>query len=118
MNRPKRPAFIPGRKKKPTPARTPDGGGPPRRRSPLDNVPQNLEPRFQILGRGLDRQALITYANPTEMLVVHGFTREIENAWSRHTGRMEDFWEKNPDSLAMARKIDEVLAAIQARKGG
>lgn len=116
MNRPKRPTFVPGRKKKPTVRRDAENTGAPRRRSPLDNVPATAEPRFEVLGRGIDRQSLLTYANPTEMLVVHGFSREIENAYSRFNGRLEDFWTQNPDALAMARKIDGVLAAIQARK--
>lgn len=116
MNRPRRPPFSPGRKKKPTPARSPETTGPPRRRSPLDNVPANLEPRFQVLGTGVDRQALLTFAAPMEMLVLHGFTREIEDAYQRFNGRVEDFWAKNPDVVAQARKLDEVLAAVMARK--
>src|SRR5204862_5838553 len=77
MNRPRRPPFTPARKKKPNPARGPATTGPPRRRSPLDHIPANIEPRFKVLGTGADRHALLTYASPMEMLVVHGFTREI-----------------------------------------
>ena len=116
MNRPKRPPFQPGRKKKPTPPRGPAPSGPPRRRSPLDHVPANAEPRFKVLGTGADRQALMTYAAPTEMLIVHGFTREIEDAYHRYNGRVEEFWANNPDALSLAQKIDEVLAGIVARK--
>lgn len=118
MNRPRRPPFPPARKKKPTVRRDPENNGGPRRRSALDNVPANTEPRFKVLGRGVDRQSLLTYANPTEMLVLHGFTREIEDAYSRFNGRLEDFWNNSPDALIMARKIDDVLATIVARKGG
>ena len=70
MNRPRRPPFTPARKKKPTPNRGPVTTGPPRRRSPLDHIPANIEPRFKVLGTGADRQALLTYASPMEMLVV------------------------------------------------
>src|SRR5205807_1972079 len=82
--------------KKPTPARTAATSGPPRRRSPLDYVPGTAEPRFRVLGTGADRQALLTYANPMEMLVVHGFTREIEEAYLKFNGRIEDFWANRP----------------------
>ena len=116
MNRPKRPFFSPARKKKPTAGRTTENTGPPRRRSPLDFVPTTTQLRFQILGTGADRQALLTYASPPEMLVVHGFTREIEQAYSRFNGRVEDFWNTNTDALSLAHKIDDVLAAIAARK--
>src|SRR5262245_39025986 len=117
MNRPKRPFPAPARKKKPTPGRPTDAsGGPPRRRSPLDYVPSTAQPRFQVLGTGADRQALLTYAMPNEMLVVHGYTREIEEAYQRFNGRIEDFWNNHPDALSWARKVDEVLAGIQGRK--
>jgi hypothetical protein len=117
MNRPKRPTFSPPRKKKPTVARPADGGGPPRRRSPLDYVPQNVEPRFQVLGTGADRQALVTYATPAEMMVIHGFTREIETSYQKFNGRVEEFWTRNPQALELARKVDQVLAGVVARKG-
>ena len=116
MNRPRRPAFFPARKKKPTVARTPETSSIPRRRSPLDHVPPNAEPRFQVLGTGADRQALMTYASPTEMLVLHGFGREIETAFGRWNGRIEEFWTQQPDALGYARKIDDILASIVARK--
>ena len=116
MNRPRRPPFTPARKKKPTPNRGPLTTGPPRRRSPLDHIPANIEPRFKVLGTGVDRQALQTYATPMEMLVVHGFTREIDDAFSRYSGRLEEFWNNNPDSLALARKLDDVLAGVVARR--
>src|SRR4051812_16817715 len=116
MNRPKRPFFPPARKKKPTPGRSAENTGPPRRRSPLDYVPTSTQPRFQVLGTGADRQALLTYATPPEMLVVHGFTREIEESFARFNGRVEDFWARDPEALTLARKVDDVLAAIAARK--
>lgn len=114
MNRPRRPPFQPARKKSGPPR--PADGGPPRRRSPLDYVPATAEPRFQVLGTGQDRQALLTFATPTEMLIVHGYTRQIEEAYSKHSGRSEDFWTSQPDALAAARKVDEVLAGIVARR--
>jgi hypothetical protein len=117
MNRPRRPPFPPQRRKKPQanrPAtRTPGG---PRRRSPLDFIPNTTDPKFRVLGTGTDRASLMTYANPMEMLVLHGFTQEIEEAYGAFKGRGEDFWEQNPQMLEQARKIDEVLAGIVARK--
>lgn len=117
MNRPRRPPFSPARRKKPAVARSPDAATIPRRRSPLDLVPSDAEPRFKVLGTGAERQALMTYATPTEMLVVHGFSREVEDAFARFHGRLEDFWGASPEALGYARKIDDVLAGIVARKG-
>jgi hypothetical protein len=120
MNRPRRPPFPPARKKNNTPARRgPATGGPggSRRRSPLDLVPTNIEPRFRVLGTGTDRNALMTFATPMEMLVIHGFTSEIEREFSEFNGRADDFWTKKPELMDQARKIDELLAAIVARKG-
>jgi hypothetical protein len=118
MNRPRKPPF-PMQRRKTTPAkRAPASGGGmgPRRRSPLDQVPTNVEPRFRILGSGIDRGPLMTYAQPMEMLVIHGFTNEIERAFVEFHGRPDDFWQKRPDMLEQARKLDEVLAGIQERK--
>lgn len=118
MNRPKRPTFTPQRRKKPQPNRAPARSlGGPRRRSPLDSVP-NTEEKFRVLGTGADRAALMTFANPMEMLVLHGFTQEVEAAYAAYRGRGEDFWEQHPEMLEQARKIDEVLAGIVARKNG
>ena len=117
MNRPKRPTFTPQRRKKPQPNRAPARTlGGPRRRSPLDTVPATPELKFRVLGTGADRAALLTFANPMEMLVLHGFTQEVEAAYAAYRGRGEDFWEQNPEMLEQAKKIDEVLAGIVARK--
>jgi len=119
MNRPRKPPFPMQNRRKPTPAkRTPTTGGGmgPRRRSPLDQVPPNAEPRFRILGSGIDRGPLMTHAQPMEMLVIHGWTNEIERAFADFHGRPDDFWQKRPDMLEQARKLDEVLAGIQERK--
>jgi hypothetical protein len=117
MNRPKRPTFMPQRRKKPQPNRAPARTlGGPRRRSPLDFVPNTPEQQFRVLGTGADRAALMTYANPMEMLVLHGFTQEVEGAYAAYRGRGEDFWEQHPEMLEQAKKIDEVLAGIVARK--
>jgi hypothetical protein len=117
MNRPKRPPFPPQRRKKPppnrAPARTPGGA---RRRSPLDFLTNTETQKFRVLGTGADRAALMTYANPMEMLVLHGFTQEVEAVYAAYRGRSEEFWEHNPEMLEQARKIDEVLAGIVARK--
>jgi len=121
MNRPKRPAFSPARKKPsgpPRPAAT-EGGGPPRRRSPLDIVPHNEDLQLKVLGSGGgDRIALAAMANPMEMVVIHGFSREVEDAFQKFHGRADDFWKNHPHLLDTVRKLDEVLAGIQARKSG
>jgi hypothetical protein len=88
----------------------------PRRRSPLDQVPTTAEPRFRVLGAGVDRGPLMTYAQPMEMLVIHGFTNEIERAFAEFHGRPDDFWQKHPDMLEQARKLDDVLAGIVERR--
>lgn len=118
MNRPKRPGFPTRRKKPAGPPRTDftPGGGPPRRRSPLDVVPTNLEPRFQVLGTGVDRVILAGSATPLEMIIIHGYTREVEDAFQKFNGRLDDFWARNPQVLEPARKLDEVLAGIAERK--
>lgn len=121
MNRPKRPGpGGPPRRRPSGPPRTDftPGGGPPRRRSPLDVVPQNVEPRFKVLGTGVDRQGLSSAANPLEMIVIHGYTREIEEAYQKFNGRPDDFWGRHPQLLEPARKLDEVLAGIMERRRG
>ena len=52
----------------------------------------------------------------SEQVIVHGYTRQIEEAYGKHSGRSEDFWTSQPDALAAARKVDEVLAGIVARR--
>jgi hypothetical protein len=117
MNRPKRPMPGMQRRRKPQPNRAPARAiGGPRRRSPLDFVPTTGDQKFRVLGTGADRSSLMTYANPMEMLVLHGFTQEIESAFSSFRGRSEDFWEHHPELLEQAYKIDEVLAGVVARK--
>jgi hypothetical protein len=79
-------------------------------------VPATIEPKFRVLGTGTDRQSLMTFATPMEMLVIHGFSSEIDRAYQAFKGRPDDFWASNPDLLEQARKIDELLAGIVARK--
>jgi hypothetical protein len=93
-------------------------GGPPRRRSALDNIPQNVEPKFKVLGPGLDRQVVQAQAKPMEMVVIHGYTREIEDAFQKFHGRSDAFWENHPKLIDTARKLDEIFAGILARKSG
>ena len=117
MNRPRRPSQPPPRRRPSGPPHSgPPGGGPPRRRSPLDMIPVNVEPRFKVLGTGVDRHALLQGAQPVEMVVVQGFTREIEEVFQKGGVRPEEFWIKNPQVLETARKLDDLLANIQARR--
>lgn len=119
MNRPRRPTQFPARRKPggpPPGGGAPREGGPPRRRTALDAIPQNVEPRFKVLGSGVDRQSLVQSAEPLELVVLQGFTREIEDAFQKFNGRPDDFWAKNPKLIETARKLDEVLARIQERK--
>lgn len=69
-----------------------------------------------MLGSGVDRLSLTASAQPLELVVIQGFTREIEEAYQKFNGRFEDFWLKNPKMLEQVRKLDEVLAGIQARR--
>jgi hypothetical protein len=78
-------------------------------------VPVNVEPKFKVLGTGADRHALIASAQPLELVVAQGYTREIEDTYHKFNGRPEDFWNRNPKMLEPARKLDEVLAHIQGR---
>jgi hypothetical protein len=57
-------------------------------------------------------------AEPLEMVVIQGFTREIEDAHQKSPQRGEDFWRLNPQLVETARKLDEILAKINARVGG
>jgi hypothetical protein len=117
MNRPRRPAQFPQRRRPSgPPSGGPGGGGPPRRRSALDVVPQNLEPPLKVLGTGADRLALLAAAMPLEMVVAQGYTREIDEAFSKYRGRPDDFWEAHPHLIENVRKLDEVLVVVQARK--
>lgn len=116
MNRPRRPTQMPPRRRPSGPPPSDGGqGGPPRRRSPLDVVPQTTEPKFKVLGTGVDRQTIMSGAQPMELVVAQGYTREIEDAYHKFNGRPEDFWTRNPKMLEPAHKLDEVLAHIQAR---
>lgn len=119
MNRPRRPNQPPPRRRPggPPPGAGQAGGGPPRRRSPLDVVPQTVEPPFKVLGSGVDRQILMSAAQPLEMVVIQGFTREIEEAAQKFGMRnLDDFWNKHPHLIETARKLDEVLAGIHGRR--
>lgn len=117
MNRPRRPSQQP-------PRRRPSGGPPPgagggfgpRRRSALDLVPQTLEPPFKVLGTGADRQSLQAGAQPLEMVVLQGFTREIDEAFQKWKGRPDEFWNEHPELIETARKLDDLLASIQSRR--
>ncbi len=117
MNRPKRPSSIPPRRRPTGPTGPTLGGGPPRRRSPLDNLPQNVEPRFKVLGL-VERQIVLASAEPMELVVVQGFTREIEDIFGGFKGRPDDFWTKYPKLLETARKLDDIFHRIQQRKSG
>lgn len=114
MNRPRRPAPPPRRRPTPAPSTT---GQPqaPRRRSPLD-FPPPVEPRWQVLGLA-DRQALTAAAQPLEMVVIQGYTREVEEAFGKGNVRPDDFWARNPGLVETARKLDQLFASIQARLG-
>ena len=117
MNRPRRPANIPARRRPAHPPQAaPQGQTAPRRRSPLDIVPPHPTEKFRVLGTGADRQSIVTSAHPLEMVVIQGYTREIEDAYQKFSGRLEDFWRMCPEMLDPAMKLDEVLAGIQARQ--
>jgi hypothetical protein len=118
MNRPRRPVHGPPRRRPGGPPASGGGPtGPPRRRSPLDFIPGTIDPPFKVLGSGADRQAITAVAQPMEMVVIQGFTRQIEEAFPRFKGRqIEDFWNENPQLIETARKLDEMLASIRDRK--
>jgi hypothetical protein len=92
-------------------------GGPPRRRSALDFIPQGIEPPFKVLGVA-DRHMLISAAEPMELVVMQGFTQQIDQSFQKFKGRGEDFWRNHPELIETARKLDEILARVQARKAG
>ncbi|MFN3653002.1 MAG: hypothetical protein ACK47B_25770 [Armatimonadota bacterium] len=71
-----------------------------------------------MLGTGIDRQTVIAVAEPLELVVIQGFTREIEEPFRASRLRPEDFWEQHPELLPTARKLDDILAGIQQRRGG
>ena len=117
MNRPRRPSQpFRRRPSGPPPGTAPGGAFVSRRRSALDLVPQDLEPPFEVLGTGVDRLALQAGAQLQEMVVLQGFTREIEEAFQKWKGRPDDFWGQHPELIEKARKLDELLGQIQARK--
>jgi len=121
MNRPRRPGQAPPRRRPSGPPHPGAGGGPaggPRRRSPLDNLPPNVEPKFKVLGTGIDRQMLLSSAQPMELAVIQLATREIEDAYQKFNGRFDEFWRQNAKLLDQVRKLDEVLAMIQQRRTG
>ena len=119
MNRPRRPGQAPPRRR---PSGPPPSSGQnpaaPRRRSPLDNPPTEVDPKFKILGSAVDRQTLMSSAQPMELAVIQLATREIEDAYQKFKGRFDDFWAQNPRLLDQARQLDEVLAGVQARRSG
>jgi hypothetical protein len=75
-----------------------------------------VDPPFKVLGTGVDRQSVLAAAQPLELVVIQGFSREIEEAFQKFNGRPEEFWRRYPQLIEPARKLDEVLAKIQARK--
>lgn len=87
-----------------------------RRRSVLDALPATIEPPFKVLGTSTDRLAIQSGAQPMEMVVLQGFTREIEDAFQRSGMRPELFWTSSPQVIETARKLDDLLASIQSRK--
>lgn len=117
MNRPRRPVHGPPRRRPGGPPASGTGPqGPPRRRSPLDFIPPGIEPPFKVLGTGADRHALLAIAQPLEMVVIQGFTRQIEEPFPRFRGRqVEDFWTEHPELIDVARKLDDLLATIRDR---
>ncbi len=120
MNRPRRPGAPPPRRRPSGPPSGARPGGPqqPRRRSPLDNLPPNIEPRLKVLGTDVDRQALLSAADPMEMAVIQLASREIEEAYQKFHGRFDDFWAQNPQMIEQARKLDQVLARVLERRRG
>lgn len=119
MNRPRRPSQPPPRRRPSgPPTSTPGTGGPPRRRTALDNLPTNVEPPFKVLGTGIDIRVLSTSAQPMELAVIQLITREVEEAYQKSNTRFEDFWAKNPKTIDQLRRLDEVLALVQARRAG
>ncbi|MBM3457965.1 MAG: hypothetical protein FJX77_05480 [Armatimonadetes bacterium] len=120
MNRPKRPIPYNNRRRKPGPPTPTTSNAPqqPRRRSPLEMVPQNPDQPFKVLKPGFDRQTSLVGANPVELAVIQGFTREIEEAFQKHHGRPDEFWGRNGHLLETARKLDDILAGIQTRRSG
>jgi len=69
-----------------------------------------------VLGSGVDRQTLVQGAQPLELVVIQGFTREIDDAFQKFNGRPEDFWRLQPQYIDTARKLDQILAGIQERQ--
>jgi len=79
-------------------------------------MPPGVEPPFQVLGTTVDRHALMAIAQPLEMVVIQGFTRQIEETFPRFRGRsIEDFWAEHPELIETARKLDDLLATIRDR---
>lgn len=111
----KRPIYRPRSRRKQA-ATTPRARTPQfRRPSPLDEVPNDGDTSFKVLGTAVDRYALVGFAEPMEMLVIHGFTREVEDAFKKYRGRVDDFWRDQPEMVEKAQKLDEVLASIAER---
>ena len=75
-----------------------------------------MDPPFKVLGTGVDRQLLMATAQPLELVVVQGYTREIEDAFQKSGTRPDDFWVKHPRFFETARKLDEILHGIQSRR--
>jgi hypothetical protein len=117
LRKPRRPNFPPKKTNRP-PMRGPmtPGAGGPRVRSPLDAVGAITGVNFKVLGKGVDRAALVSYANPMEMVVIHGFTQEIDSEYQKIRQRPDDFWISHPELVEKAEKLDNVLATVQERR--
>jgi len=59
---------------------------------------------------------LLAGAEPLELVVIQGYTREIEEFYGKSNVRYDDFWVRNPKLIDNLRKLDEVLVGIQARR--
>jgi hypothetical protein len=119
MRKPKRPGYPPRRPANRPASRPPLAGAAGTRvRSPLDAVAAIPGVEFKVLGRGIDRQALMSFANPMEMMVIHGFTHQIDEEYRRVRQRPDDFWLAHPELHEQAQKIDNVLATVMERRAG
>jgi len=114
--RKKKTYFRPRPRKKKSKHAPPVRTGPFRRPTAVDQIPPDVGAAFHVLGTGVDRHALVGLAEPMEMLVIHGFTREIEDNYKRYRGRVEDFWRDKPEMVEKAQKLDDILTEIASRR--
>lgn len=57
-------------------------------------------------------------AHPLEMVVIQGYTREIEDAFMSSGVRVEDFWQRHSELIETVKKLDEIFAGIMTRVRG